>query len=219
MWNPARPALRTRARTPVGTTPVTNVKMLRPPYSRKISVNSISSAPVTISVTVAAVDTAPLVNRSWLSRSASSAESRNWLICCSLTFSGPSVSQAPTPSMLVETWPANAGTPSMNWVMTNASRPPNTANPLSSTSATAPLRGAPLRSRKSTTGMSSAATIVASATGTNRISNRRINHPNATTAARMISSRHAHAAVLRTSGVTDSSASGSREGPADIPVA
>ena len=49
-------------RTCAGKTLVTNAKMLRPPCSRKISVNSTSSAPVTISVTVPAVDSAPLVS-------------------------------------------------------------------------------------------------------------------------------------------------------------
>ena len=39
-----------------------NAKMLRPPCSRKISVNNISRAPVTISVMVPAVDSAPLVS-------------------------------------------------------------------------------------------------------------------------------------------------------------
>ena len=36
--------------------------MLRPPYKKKISVNSIINAAVMISVMVAAVDRAPLVN-------------------------------------------------------------------------------------------------------------------------------------------------------------
>ena len=55
---------------------MTNAKMLRPPCSKKISVNSTSSAPVTISVTVPAVDSAPLVSFSWLFCSASMADLR-----------------------------------------------------------------------------------------------------------------------------------------------
>ena len=51
---------------------VTNAKMLRPPCSRKISVNSTNNAPVSSSVRVPAVDNAPVVSFSWLRCSAAS---------------------------------------------------------------------------------------------------------------------------------------------------
>ena len=90
----------------------------------------------------------------------------------------------------------------MNWLTTNARIPPTNAKPLSKISATAPPRGAPRRSRKSTAGNSSAVSIVASAIGTTITSSRLITQSNATTAARITNSRHDHAAALRTSGVT-----------------
>ncbi len=107
----------------------------------------------------------------------------------------------------------------MNWLTTNVRMPPTTAMPPSNTSATAPPRGAPRRSRKSTTGNSNAASIVAKATGTTINSSRFTIHNSATMAAKITSSRHAHAAVLRTNGVTDWSATESTEGPAGMPVA
>ena len=174
---------------------------------------------MTISVTVLAVDSAPLVNLAWLFCSASMADLRTWSICSGLMSSGPCCSQPLTPSMLAVTCLANAGTPSMNWVMTNVRMPPTTAMPLSRTSATAPPRGAPRRARKSTGGSNKAARMIASATGT-KINSRRLNaQSNATTAARITNSRQAHAAALRTRGVTDSSATESTDGPASMPVA
>ncbi len=165
--------------------------------------NSTSSAPVTISVTVPAVDNAPLVSFSWLFRSASMAELRALFDLFLAEVQRPSVSQSPTPSMLVLTCSTSAGAPSTNWLTTNVRMPPTTAIPLSSTSATAPPRGAPRRSRKSTTGISSAASMVARATGTTITSSFVTTQSTATIAAKITSSRHDHAAVLRTNGVTD----------------
>ena len=59
--------------------------------------NSTSSAPVTISVTVAAVDSAPLVSFSWLLRSASMAELPALVIWSLLRCAGPSISQCARP--------------------------------------------------------------------------------------------------------------------------
>ena len=61
-WNPALPASRTRSWTFSGKIFVTNCQMLRPPSRKKMTVKSTRNAPVTISVTVAAVDNAPLVS-------------------------------------------------------------------------------------------------------------------------------------------------------------
>ena len=105
--------------------------------------------------------------------------------------------------MLRVTSATSAGAPSMNWLTTNVSRPPTTAIPVSITSATPPPRGAPRRSRKSTAGISSAAMMVASATGTKITSSCLTSHRNARSAANRMSSRHAQAAALRTNGVTD----------------
>ena len=88
------------------------------------------------------------------------------------------------------------GRPVTNWLTTNVSMPPTIAIPVSSTSATAPPRGAPRRSRKSTAGIISAVSISANATGTTMSSSRRITHSNATAKAMITSRRHAHAAAL-----------------------
>ena len=73
--------------------------MLRPPCRKKIRVNSTSSAPVTISVTVAAVDSAPLVSLAWLLRSASMAELPALVIWSLLRCAGPSISHVRVLSM------------------------------------------------------------------------------------------------------------------------
>ena len=124
-----------------------------------------------------------------------------------------------TPSMLAVTCFANAGTPSMNWVITNDRIPPTMPMPPSNTNATATPRGRERRSRKSTAGSNNAVSIVANATGTTMSSTFVTTHSSATIAANITSSRDAHAAVLRTNGVTDSSATESTEGPAGMPVA
>ena len=92
-----------------------------------------------------------------------------------------------------------------NWLTTNVSTPPTIAMPLSSTSATAPPRGAPRRSRKSTAGIINALSINANATGTTMSSSRLITHNNATAKAMITSRRHAQAAPLRIRGGTASS--------------
>ena len=145
---------------------MTNAQMLRPPCRKKISVNSTSSAPVTISVTVAAVDSAPLVSFAWLLRSASIAASPAWSICSLLRCGGPSISQLRDGVDALGHLLDQAGQPAMNWLTTNVRMPPSTAMLLSNVSATAPPRGAPRRSSQSTAGSSSAASMVASATGT-----------------------------------------------------
>ncbi len=127
--------------------------MLRPPCRKKIRVNSTSSAPVTISVTVAAVDSAPLVSLAWLLRSASMAELPALVIWSLLRCAGPSISHVRVVSMEWVTCSTSPGRPVTNWLTTNVSMPPTIATPLSSTSATAPPRGAPRRSRKSTAGI------------------------------------------------------------------
>ena len=204
-WNPARPASRTRSWTFSGKILVTNCQMLRPPCRKKIRVNSTSSAPVTISVTVAAVDSAPLVSFAWLLRSASMAELPALLIWSLLRCAGPSISHVRAVSMLCVTCSTSPGRPVTNWLTTNVSMPPTIAMPLSSTSATAPPRGAPRRSRKSTAGIISAVSINANATGTTMTSSRRITHSNATARAMITSRRHDHAAALRMRGGTASS--------------
>ena len=59
---------------------VTKAKMPRPPCSRKIKVNNTSTAPVTISATAPAVDSAPLVTLAWFSCSALITASPAWSI-------------------------------------------------------------------------------------------------------------------------------------------
>ena len=78
---------------------MTNCQMLRPPCRKKMRVNSVSSAPVTISVTVAAVDSAPLVSFSWLLRSASIAELPALVIWSLDRCAGPSMSHVRALSM------------------------------------------------------------------------------------------------------------------------
>ena len=73
-WNPAAPASRTRWRTVAGASWATKCQMLRPPNSRKIKVNKARRAPVMISVTVPAVDSAPLVSSCWWFRNV-------WIAC------------------------------------------------------------------------------------------------------------------------------------------
>ena len=77
--------------------------MLRPPCRKKINVNSTSSAPVTISVTVAAVDSAPLVSFAWLFCSASIAALPALSICSLDRCGGPSINQLRAVSMLCVT--------------------------------------------------------------------------------------------------------------------
>jgi hypothetical protein len=103
------------------------------------------------------------------------------------------------------TWSTSPGRPVTNWLTTKVSIPPTIATPVSRTSATAPPRGAPRRSRKSTAGISSAVTISASATGTTMTSSRRTTHNSATAKATITSRRHAHAAALWIRGGTASS--------------
>ena len=156
--------------------------MLRPPCRTKISVNSTSSAPVTISVTVPAVDSAPLVNLSWLFCSASMADLRAWSICSRADVQAArSVSQLPTPSMLCgHLLDESRRTLDELGDDEREDARRRTAKPPSSTSATAPPRGAPRRSRKSTAGSSNAARIVASATGTTINSSRLTSQSTAT---------------------------------------
>ena len=97
---PARPASSTRSRTRVGKIWATYRQMLRPPYRKKISVNRTSTAAVTSSVIVAAVDSAPLVSFAWFSRSASIAALPALSICWLLRCAGPWISQWRTESML-----------------------------------------------------------------------------------------------------------------------
>jgi len=133
--------------------------------------------------------------------------------------------------MLRVTWSTSAGAPWMNWLTTNVRRPPTTTMLPTMTAATAAPLGSPKRSRKSTSGSSIAVTIVASSTGTTMTSRCETTQMTATRAPRMISSRHDQAAVLRTMGWTDASASGSSDNdfgddrsndparPSGIPVA
>ena len=158
--------------------------------------NSVSSAPVTISVTVAAVDSAPLVSLVWLLRSASMAELPALVIWSLLRCAGPSINHVRVVSMDWVTCSTSPGRPVTNWLTTNVSKPPTIAIPVSSTSATAPPRGAPRRSRKSTAGIISAVSISANATGTTMSSSRRMTHNNATAKVMITSRRHAHAAPL-----------------------
>ena len=58
-----------------------------------MTVNNVSSAPVTISATVPAVETAPLVSCVWCSLSDLMTESPAWLIWSRLRCSGPLISQ------------------------------------------------------------------------------------------------------------------------------
>ena len=125
-----------------------------------------SRAPVTISVMVAAVDSAPLVNFSWLSRSAATAVSPALSICSRLRWAGPSMSHWVALSILRATCSVNPGKPEINWLTTKLMIPPNTANPVKRIKATAPPRGAPRRSSQSTAGSSRAVRMTASATGT-----------------------------------------------------
>ena len=156
---------------------------------------------------VPAVDRAPLVSFAWLFFSASMAASVAPLICsllkCEKT---PVVSDSLRPVMLLVTCSTRAGAPSMNWLTTNVRMPPTTTNPVSRTTSTAAPRGRPRRSRKSTIGISIAASMVASATGTTINSRCLTTHSSASNAARMTSSRHDQAAALRTSGCTAASA-------------
>jgi len=82
--------------------------------------------------------------------------------------------------------------------------PPRIAKPASSTSASAPPRGAPRRSSQSTIGTSNALNIKASSSGTTMISSRLMTHSSVISATRITSNRQAHAAVLRTIGSTES---------------
>ncbi len=100
----------------------------------------------------------------------------------------------------------------MNWLTTKVMMPPRTAILLNNVNATAPPRGAPRRSSQSTAGSSSAASMRASATGTTISSIFAITHSTATTATSRISNRQAHAAILRTNGLTASSAMSWRVG-------
>ena len=202
---PAAPASLTRCRTVAGAICVMKRQMLRPPRSRKIKVNSASRAPVTISVTVPAVDRAPLVNSCWWSRIVWIAVSPKWLIWSGRRCSGPLISQCRAESILRVTWSARSGSPSANWVMTKARIDPTRARPQIKTRATAPPRGAPRRLRKSTAGTSRAVSINASAAGTMTTPNliKNCNSTHAATA--MINSRHDHAAALRTKGATAAS--------------
>ena len=121
---------------------------------------------MTISVSVAAVDSAPLVSFSWLSRRALMAVLPALSICSRLRCAGPSISQLRRLSILRVTCSTRLGRPETNWLTTNVRIPPNTPTPPRITRATAPPRGAPRRSSQSTAGSISAASIVASATGT-----------------------------------------------------
>ena len=176
--------------------------MLRPPCRKKIRVNNTSSAPVTISVTVAAVDSAPLVSFAWLLRIASMAESPAWSICSLLRCGGP-VDRASCAgeSMLCVTCSTRPGRPVMNWLTTNVRCRRGSRYCSSNTSATAPPRGAPRRSSQSTAGSSSAVSMVASATGTTISSSFAITHSTAMTATSRTSNRQDQAAILRTNGV------------------
>jgi hypothetical protein len=158
-----------------------------------------------ISVTVAAVDSAPLVTLAWLLRSASMAELPALVIWSLLRCAGPSISHVRVLSMDLVTCSTSPGTPVTNWLTTNVIRPPTIATPLSSTSATAPPRGAPRRSRKSTAGIISAVSISASATGTTMTSSRVINQIIATPNASIASRRQDQAAPLWITGGTASS--------------
>ncbi len=123
--------------------------------------------------------------------------------------------------MLRVTWSTSAGAPWMNWLTTNVRMPPTTTMLHRITAATAAPLGSPRRSRWSTSGSNIAVTIVASNTGTTMTSRCITTQNNAMSAPTMISSRHDHAAVLRTSGCTDASACGSsdKRKPSGIPVA
>ncbi len=90
--------------------------------------------------------------------------------------------------------------------------PPTAARPQVNTSATAPPRGAPRRSRKSTAGTSSAVNINASATGTITTPSLVSAFNSTQAAAAMTTSRHDQAAVLRTSGATATSSGDSETG-------
>ena len=160
---------------------------------------------MTISVSVAAVDSAPVVSFSWLSRSALMAVLPALSICSRLRCAGPSMSQPRRLSMLRVTCSTRLGRPETNWLTTKVRMPPKMAAPPSRTRATAPPRGAPRRSSQSTAGTINAATMVASATGTTMTCRRRTTHNNTTTASTMTSNRQAQAAVLRTRGTTESS--------------
>ena len=98
---PARPASsHPVARTRPGTILTTYCQMLRPPYRKKISVNSTNTAAVTSSVTVAAVDSAPLVSFAWLLCSAWIAALPALSICSPRRWAGPSISHLRVESML-----------------------------------------------------------------------------------------------------------------------
>ncbi|EUA39092.1 hypothetical protein I549_0929 [Mycobacterium avium subsp. avium 2285 (R)] len=167
--------------------------------------NSTSTAAVTSSVTVAAVDSAPLVSLAWLLCSASMAALPALSICSLRRCAGPLISQRRVDSMLWVTCSVRPGSPSMNCSTTKARMPPRIAKPPNNTSATAPPRGRPCRSSQSTTGTSSALNSSATSTGTTITSSLASTQNSASAAARMTSKRHAQAAVLRTMGSTDAS--------------
>lgn len=170
-----------------------------------MSVNSTSTAAVTSSVMVAAVDNAPLVSFAWLLRSASIAALPALSICSPRKCAGPSISHLRAESMLRSTSVTRCGNPAMNWLTTNVRMPPRTAKPLNKTSVTATACGRPRESSQSTGGTSNALNISTSNTGTTMTSNLLRTHSSATIAARMTKNRHAQAAVLRTSGATEAS--------------
>ncbi|OBI82130.1 AI-2E family transporter [Mycobacterium sp. E740] len=83
----------------------------------EIIVVPVALATMLAALLMPAVDSAPLVNFSWLSRRAWIAASPERSICSRLSPSGPSISQVRTPSMLRLTWLVNSGAPSMNWLI------------------------------------------------------------------------------------------------------
>ena len=109
---------------------------------------SISSAPVTISVMVPAVDRAPLVSFDWLFFSASMAVSvALWIWSLLKCDSRPVLSEFLALAMLRATWSINAGAPWMNWLTTKVRMPPTTTMLLRMTRATAAPLASPRRSR------------------------------------------------------------------------
>ncbi len=76
-----------------------------------MSVNSTNTAAVTSSVTVAAVDSAPLVNFAWLLCSAWIAALPALSICSPRKCAGPSISHLRVESMLRSTCLVKSGTP------------------------------------------------------------------------------------------------------------
>ena len=103
-----------------------------------------------ISVTVAAVDSAPLVNFASLFCSAWIAALPALSICWRLRCSGPSISHLRVESMLRVTWLTRSGKPTTNWLMTKVRMPPRIAKPASNHQGDRATAGAPRRSSQST---------------------------------------------------------------------